>query len=187
MPEEDWELLGSEFVADERVFRLHHDRYRLKCADAEQDFVRLEAPDWVIVVPLTPDERVIMVRQFRHGVAASSIEIPGGMIDPGEAPEVAAARELEEETGYRARSLEPLGTTWPNPALMDNSCHFFVARDVECVGPPRTDAMEMLEVFDVGLDEIPRMLARGDVGHSLMVVAFAYLGVVAHRAGTAGE
>ena len=88
--------------------------------------------DWVTVVPITAAGRVVMIRQYRHGTGEIGLEIPGGVIDPGEEPLAAARRELREETGYGASELASIGQVAPNPALQDNRCYSFVARGAFC-------------------------------------------------------
>ena len=115
MPNRSWTLLGSRDVSDERIFRLRHDRYRFEPNGVERDFVVMDTPSWVNVVPVTAEGRVVLIRQYRHGIRDVTIEMPGGMIDPGESPEAAARRELQEETGYTAESLRFLARVLPIP------------------------------------------------------------------------
>ena len=143
------------------------------------EFYVLEAPDWVNVIPLTRDRQVVMVRQYRHGRRETTLEIPGGMVDPGDpSPLEAARRELLEETGYFGRRLERIGAISPNPAIQANVCHSFVARDLELRGPPCPDGNEELTVELVALDRIPALIRDGEISHALVVVAFChFLGV----------
>ena len=96
--------------------------------------------DWVNVVPITAAGRVVMIRQYRHGTGEIGLEIPGGVIDPGEEPLAAARRELREETGYGASELAAIGQVAPNPALQDNRCYSFVARGAFCERAQALDA-----------------------------------------------
>jgi 8-oxo-dGTP pyrophosphatase MutT (NUDIX family) len=112
-----------------------------------------------------------MVRQFRHGARRVTLEIPGGIVDPGEVPEEAAARELREETGYRAGRLRPLGVVNPNPALFGNTVHTFLAEDVERVDEVCNVGLEETVVELVPEVEIPDRLRAGEVDHALVIAA----------------
>lgn len=127
------------------------------------------------MIPLTPERRVLMVRQYRYGVEGFTVEIPGGMCDPGEAPIVSARRELREETGYEGAELVELGWVYPNPAIQTNRCYTFLATDVKHVGDPTPDPNEAFEQLQVPLDDIPKMIASGEINHSLVVAAFQLL------------
>lgn len=144
---------------------------------AEQGFFVLQAPDWVNVVPLTDDDRVVLVRQFRFGVEGFTLEIPGGMCDGDEPPLRTAARELREESGYEAREIVPLGWVHPNPAIQSNRCHSFLALGAHPAGPMDPDPHEAFEVVTVPLGEIHGLVADGTITHALVVAAFHLLGV----------
>lgn len=181
MPERSWRLIRSEPVSDHRIFRLRHDVYRLDARPDERDFVVLETPDWVNVVALTEDRQVLLIRQFRHGVRRVTLEIPGGMIDPGESPEQAALRELREETGYAAGTIRPLGRVLPNPAIQDNYCHLFLADGCRRVAELQLDPFERIDLLIRPLDDIPWMIQRGEIDHTMVINAFAFLGLVPPR------
>ena len=178
MPSESWTLLGSREVSSHRIFRIRKDRYRFEPTAAEQDFVVLDSPDWVNVVPITGDGQLVLVRQYRHGIRRSSLEVPGGIVDPGESPEAAAVRELEEETGYVPGHVRPLGRISPNPAIQNNYCHMYVAEGCRRVARPRLDPFERIELVLTSPDEIPGLVQSEEICHSLAINSLALAGLL---------
>ena len=146
-------------------------------------FYRIDADDWVNVVPVTPEGEIVMVRQYRHGAQKVTLEIPGGIIDPGEAPAAAAARELLEETGYRGGVAELLGTVNPNPAVFGNRCFSFVVRGVEEVATIQNSATEETVVERVPAADLPLLLTGGAIDHALVVAALHWYAL---KEGSAG-
>lgn len=179
MKGEDLELLWrrehSEQVADCRVFKVRRD-YSTAASDRRvHDFYVIEAPDWINVIPLTRENEVVLIELYRHGSETVSLEIPGGMVDPGETPAETAARELFEETGYEAAEVSFLGRTRPNPAIQDNWIHTFLARGAEYRREPLNEGTERTRVRLVPLAQIPSLIREGAIDHSLVVVAFHWL------------
>jgi ADP-ribose pyrophosphatase len=169
-----WDTLEDEPIQDCRVFSVRRIRARSPRTGDAHDFFAIDSSDWVNVVAITPDERVVMVRQYRHGARQLTLETPGGMVDPGETPADAAARELLEETGYAAAEIVPLGAVNPNPALFRNRLHGFLARGAQRVRDVRHDSTEETHVELVPLAELREEVRAGRVDHAL-VIAVAYL------------
>lgn len=180
MPDKSWTLLGSRPVSEHRIFRLRYDRYRVAPTGAERDFVVIESADWVNVVPLTPDGQVVLVRQFRHGNRRLSLEIPGGIIDAGESPEAGAVRELREETGYVPQRLRLLGRVAPNPAIQNNWCYTYLAEGCRPTAESEPEQFERIQVELRALAEIPELIRREEIFHSLVINAFGFMGL-AHK------
>jgi 8-oxo-dGTP pyrophosphatase MutT (NUDIX family) len=169
-----WRRLASEELQDCRVFSVRRVRARSPRTGGEHDFYTIDASDWVNIVALTHDDCVVMVRQYRHGAERVTLETPGGMVDPGETPAQAAARELLEETGYAADEIVPLGGVNPNPALFSNRLHGFLARGAVQVCEVRNESTEETHVELVPLAALREEVRAGRVNHAL-VIAVAYL------------
>jgi ADP-ribose pyrophosphatase len=178
VPKDCWTLLSTRHVSDQRIFQLRHDRYRFEPTGAEREFVVLDAPDWINIVPLTDDGHVVMIRQYRHGIREVTLEIPGGVIDGDESPESAAVRELEEETGYAAHGVRLLGRLRPNPAFLSNTCHLFVAEGCRQRAAPRPDPFERIDVVLISQQAIPDLVRRGEINHGLVINALTFAGLV---------
>lgn len=166
----DWPQLRREHVADCRVFSVERSHVRSPVDGSEHDFYRILSVDWAQVVPVTASGEIVMIRQYRHGAQKITLEIPGGLVDPGESPESAAARECLEETGFRADTLRSLGAVNPNPALFGHRLHTYVARDVERVAEIRNTGSEHTAVELVAAADLPRLLADGSIDHALIAM-----------------
>lgn len=138
-------------------------------------FSVIECVDWVNVIALTPDEQVVLIRQYRVGTEKVCLEIPGGMVDPGEDAETAAARELVEETGYTAREWRHLGRSAPNPAIQNNTLHTYLALGAERTHDQQLEGSEVVTVETVPLRDVTELLRRGAIDHALVVAAFGHL------------
>jgi 8-oxo-dGTP pyrophosphatase MutT (NUDIX family) len=172
----EWKIESVETLVAHRLLRVL--RQTLETGGDRREAIVFESADWVNVIPVCDDGQVILVRQWRYGTAGPSLEIPGGLVDPGETPRDTALRELEEETGYRAGSIERLAELSPNPALFTNRISFWLATDLTHVtDDPQGDGEEEIEVVTASLDEIPQLAANGEITHALNLCAFYFLGL----------
>jgi 8-oxo-dGTP pyrophosphatase MutT (NUDIX family) len=163
--------LKSERVGAFRIFEvLRHEAVDPEGGRVHEAFT-FSCPDWVAVVPVTPDGKFVLVRQYRHGVDAATLEIPGGIIDAGQAPADAALRELREETGYGGGTLVPLGATRANPALQSNSYHMYLAEGVRLVGATDFDPGERCELVLLSESELRAEIRNGGITHALVLLA----------------
>lgn len=166
-----WRVLKDEHLQHCKIFDVHRATMESPQTGASHPFFRIESPEWVNVVALTAADELIMVRQFRHGSRVITLEIPGGLVDPGEVPMEAGGRELLEESGYRADRLESLGSINPNPALFANRVHMVVALDCEREGEIQNTSTEHTSVELLPLAELPDVLRAGGIDHALVVAA----------------
>ncbi len=170
-----WLVSPPTDVVSTRMFTLRSRRARSPVSGKEGVFDYLDSPDWAHVAAITPDRRVVMIEQFRHGTGEVTLELPGGCIDEGESPAEACARELLEETGYAGDPVEIIGRVSSNPALMNN--HTFTGLVLNAM--PSTgqnlDATEEIGVRLVPLAEVSTLIRAGVIHHSLVVAGFHYL------------
>ena len=168
-----WQASDPETLAETKVFSLHR-----KGVTSSNDprrcgeFVYLDAPDWVNVIALTADDCVVLIEQFRHGIEEVTLEIPGGSVDPGEAPLHGGLRELREETGYDGADACIIGVVAPNPAIINNRCHTVLVRGAAAGGAPQLQGYEDIHTKLVPLADVPDLIRSGTICHSLVIAAF---------------
>ena len=167
-----WKKTGTKAVGDFRIFKLRSDFCINPRTGKEHDFYVLDTVGWVNVIALTPARELVMVRQFRVGSNTVELEIPGGMMDPGESDPVATAiRELREETGYAGEHARLLGKIWSNPAILNNRTYTVLIENCTLQHGVEFDSGEDLTTLLVPAAEIPQLVADEKIGHSLVVVA----------------
>jgi len=179
-----WKNIKSEKIADCRVFTVHKklSSKPFGAAERTRDFYVFDSGDWVNIIPVTSDGKVILIEQFRHGTEGFTLEIPGGGVDPEDPSAVyAAERELLEETGYVAESLTFLGESHPNPAIQNNRCYTFLANNVSWVQKPEFKGTEEIAIRLVPLNEVPELISKGVITHALVLVAFYWLQLAQSR------
>jgi len=170
---EHWTIITTEPGPELPLVTVRFDTIRNPRTGKEIRAVVLDSPDWVNVVALTPERRLVVVRQYRFGIGDVTTEVPGGLIDPGESHGDAAVRELREETGYTTTKWTYLGASEPNPAVYNNLLHHWLAEDVEATHPLELDDGEDIIVDIMSLDEVREAVRSGAIRHSLVLAALA--------------
>ena len=170
-----WHEAESKRVFDCRVFSVR-ESYCVSPDNERRTFSVIDSADWAIIIPVLEGpagRRFVMVRQWRHGSKELSLEFPGGVFEPGEDPAAAAARELREETGYTPGRIRKLGACSPNPAIMSNRVHFFLAEGLTNTGALELDEDEYVETVLVDEAEVRAGMGRPPYIHALMGAALA--------------
>ena len=167
-----WKMLESNPAGDFRIFTIRRDHKLSPRTGALHDFYVIDSVNWVNVIAITPEEKLVMVEQYRHGSDTIELEIPGGMMDANESsPIEAGVRELREETGYEGEKAIVIGKTFSNPEIMSNMTFTVMVTDCVCKHPVKWDSGEDIATRLVPIAEIPDLVASGKIGHSLVVVA----------------
>jgi 8-oxo-dGTP pyrophosphatase MutT (NUDIX family) len=159
----------DQTLAETWLFRLRRQRFRSVRTGHTHDFFVTELADGVHTIAVTPDDQVVLVNQFRVGSGRDSLETPGGLLEPGEDPGEAGARELLEETGYAGDPPAFLGILRPNPALLTMAISTVVIRNARRVAEPRPDTSEELSVVLAPASEVPAMIRDGRIDHAVCV------------------
>lgn len=155
--------LSTEVVLTTPIFNVRRDVATNPETGHTGNYYVLENPDWVVVIALSLDGELILIRQWRHGTGQEEVEFPAGLIDPGEEASAAAARELLEETGYLASSVRLLGEVKPNLAYQRNTCFTYLAEGCRRVSSPVFERGEFAELLLVQPEDLEALVATGQI------------------------
>jgi ADP-ribose pyrophosphatase len=170
-----WKVLESEYLfQDHPWLTVRKDKCELPNGKIMPAFYVLEYPTWASAFALTKDNKVVMIKQYRHGIEDVTIEIPGGVVDKGEASADAVRRELLEETGYRFDSVEYMGKICANPSTGNNYLHMYIAIGGEKVAEQKLDETEDVEVVIYTIDEVKQLLKENKIVQSLHATCIFY-------------
>ncbi|MGE9295132.1 MAG: NUDIX hydrolase [Puniceicoccales bacterium] len=176
LPPADWELLKSTHHADCKVYEVQKERFRHPIDRREGDFFTMKCADWVLVIALTTERELVLVRQYRFGVRQAGWEVPGGVIDAEDNdPVIAGLRELVEETGYVGENARRIAWCHPNPALQNNRSHFVLVENCQLQEAQNLDPNEELQVTVVPVKEAFEMAVRGEITHTIALNALFWL------------
>ncbi len=176
----DVERLGTTPVYQGRIVDLRLERVRLP-GGGVCELEIIHHPGAAAVVPVDDDGNALLVRQYRHATGGWLLEVPAGKLDRGEAPEECAIREVEEETGFRSRTLVPMGWVWTTPGFTDEKIWLFLALHLE-TGRQDLQPDEALTVERIPLAEAVAMASRGEIQDAKSVCALLRAPVFRERA-----
>jgi 8-oxo-dGTP pyrophosphatase MutT (NUDIX family) len=171
--QKSWKVLRSEQGPELPIFNVRYDWMKNPRNGAEFKAVVLDVPDWVTIAAVTPDQRIVVVRQYRFGIAGFTTELPAGLVDPGEPHREAAVRELREETGFTSNDWVYLGWVQPNPAYQNNRLHQWLARDAQLTESCQLDEGEDIEVSVLSMAQVRRDIAEGRMRNSLALLSLS--------------
>jgi len=166
-----WQVLSDTPLISQRWLEVREQRVRLANGHEIERFHLIRGPNWASVLCLTAEREVVLVRQYRHGLGGTSLELPAGVLEAGEVPLEGARRELREESGFEAESIEPLLSIAPEPARNSTRAHFFFARGAVRVSELALDSSEDLEVLLVPVEELLDLIDRGHIVHAAHIAA----------------
>lgn len=164
----EWKTLKSEYLFRRPWLTARRDTVELPTGAINDEYYVLEYPDWINVIAVTDDRKMVMVRQYRHGLGQTCFEIVAGVMEPDEEPLAAAQRELEEETGFAGGEWHELMVLSPNSSSCTNITHCYLATGVKRISGQHLDDTEDIEVYLKDEEEVRRMLERGDIKQALM-------------------
>ena len=169
-----WNILESKKGPDLKLFSSRFDSVENPRNGMRMEAVVIESQDWVNVVALTPGKKIILVKQYRFGTGKVSLEVPAGIVDPGETPVETARRELLEETGFTVSNIRLIGECYPQPAVLSNRCFFYLAEDAVKTRQQKLDAGEDIEILTVPLKEIQAKIESNEIDHGMVLLAFFF-------------
>jgi len=162
-----WEILSSEYLTDKPYFRARKDKCRTASGKIIPEYYVVELDLTLCALGITENNEAVMVRQYRHPVKKTMLEIPGGFADKDELPEKAIARELLEESGYAFDKIEMVAEVTANPGVLDNYTKLYLATGGKKVAEQKLDSNEEIKVELVPLDDLIEMLVQNKIEQSL--------------------
>ena len=168
-----WELSNSEQIFECNIFNILRKTYKKPEGKGEATAFIIDCPDWVNVIGIDDKNNILLIRQFRYGTDTIELEIPGGILEPGELPKNGAIRELKEETGYDVKEIKQIGYISANPAIMNNNCFTFLAK-LSRKGTVNFDPDEIIEMEFATPKQVKKYLMENKITNAYVVVAFLW-------------
>ncbi len=166
------QLLKQRFVYKGRKFNFESSRLRLPNQN-EGEWECIRHPGGALAVPVTPEGKLVLVKQYRFAVQGRVLEFPAGTVEPNETPEITIEREIQEETGYRAQKWQKLGEFFIAPGYSDEIIYAFLAKDLQLLdNPPQQDQDEEIETVTMTVDEVEKAIHAGDIADAKTVTSF---------------
>lgn len=166
-----WGILKDKKVFETPIFSLHQLSLDPENQESTHPFYILNAPEWINIIALTPDDDIVLVEQYRAGIHDVTLEIPGGMVDGVESPLESAKRELLEETGFASSDWEFLGKTSSNPAILSNFTHLFLAKNCKQVSEQQPDGSEDIKIHKLQISKFFELVQNGTIHHAIVLAA----------------
>ncbi|MGV6945902.1 NUDIX hydrolase [Sphingobacterium kyonggiense] len=171
---EKWKVLDSKYIIQRPWATLRIDRLEMPSGHIKEEYYVLEYPTWVNMIGITEDNQILFVRQYRHGAQTIMVELPAGVVEEGEDPEVAARRELLEETGYAFDDCEYICELFANPATSGNLTYTYLLTGGKKVQEQELDDSEDIEVVLMDIEEAKQFLFDNKIGQALHSSALFY-------------
>ena len=166
-----WKIISSNYVYEKKWLHVKTDTCQLPDGRIIEPYFVIEAPDFCNTIVVTQEEKIILVRQYRHPIQSVTYELPGGVIEVGEDPAVAALREMEEETGYVSTEIEYLFKAATNPALNTSTAYFYLVKNAQQITKRRLDDLEDIDVVSFSKEEFIQLLADNKLQHGVQLGA----------------
>ncbi len=171
---EKWKTIDSKYIIQRPWATLRVDKLEMPNGNIKEEYYVLEYPTWVNMVALTEDNQVIFVKQYRHGAGKIMLELPAGVVEDNEDPEIAARRELLEETGYAFDDISYVCELFANPATSGNITYTYLLTGGRKVQEQDLDPSEDIEVVLMALEEAKQFLFDNKIGQALHSSALFY-------------
>ncbi len=167
----EWQVLNKRIDRSYNLYSVQINTSKSPSTGKTHEFQVLTSPEWVTVIALTPENKMVLVNQYRHGSGTLSLEPPGGLAKDGVSLEQSAREELEEETAYQAPEFEYVGWMYPVPAIFTNKFHVYLARNAQPTGKIHPDETEDIETMLLTINEVKDYIRTGKINCSVMIAA----------------